>query len=219
MSSSTTRCGSPGASTSPATGRPPTRSTPPPLSSGSDTVLTLDTLNAARRDAFVALLEGIYEHSPWIAQAAWAARPFASLAALKHALARVVREAPGDAQLALIRAHPELAGKAMVSKALTAESTGEQSRAGLTDCTPAEFAQLQQLNADYNARFGFPFILAVRGPRGTGLSRREIIDTFARRLHGSPAFERAECLRQIHRIAEIRLNDKFGVVPLQGQQA
>ena len=79
--------------------------------------------------------------------------------------------APADEQLGLIRAHPELAGKAMVSKTLTAESTNEQGKAGLTDCTPEEFAKIQQLNADYNAKFGFPFILAVRGPRGTGLSQ------------------------------------------------
>ena len=80
----------------------------------------------------------------------------------------------------------------MVSKSLTAESTHEQGKAGLTDCTPEEFAKIQQLNADYNAKFGFPFILAVRGPRGTGLSRREIIDTFERRLHNHPDFELAE---------------------------
>jgi N-carbamoyl-L-amino-acid hydrolase len=92
----------------------------------------------------------------------------------------LARPAAGPA--GLIRAHPELAGKAMVAKTLTAESTNEQNKAGLTDCTPEEFARIQQLNADYNARFGFPFILAVRGPRGLGLSKAEIIDTFARRL-------------------------------------
>ncbi|MFO1231912.1 MAG: M20/M25/M40 family metallo-hydrolase [Paenacidovorax caeni] len=96
------------------------------------------------------------------------------------------------------------------------ESTNEQSKAGLTQCTPEEFARIQQLNADYNARFGFPFILAVRGPRGTGLAKQEIIDTFARRLDNPPDFELAEALRNIHRIAEIRLNDKFGVVPQLG---
>ena len=99
---------------------------------------------------------------------------------------------------------------------LTAESTNEQSRAGLTHCTPEEFARLQQLNADYNARFGWPFILAVRGPRGTGLTRQQIIDTFARRLDNPADFELAECLRNIHRIAEIRLHDKFGTEPTQG---
>jgi N-carbamoyl-L-amino-acid hydrolase len=127
-----------------------------------------------------ALLDGLYEHSPWVAQAALAHRPFRSLAHLKHVMANVVRDAGTDKQLTLIRAHPELAGKAMVSKTLTAESTNEQGKAGLTDCTPEEFARIQQLNADYNAKFGFPFILAVRGPRGTGLDRHQIIDTFAR---------------------------------------
>jgi N-carbamoyl-L-amino-acid hydrolase len=183
------------------------------------TMLTADRLNKARQAEFVASLDGVYEHSPWIAEAAWARRPFSSLAALKVALAQVVREAPADRQLALIRAHPELAGKAMVAQALTAESSGEQQAAGLTRCTPEEFDTLQRLNAAYNGKFGFPFILAVRGPRGLGLTRREIIETFTRRLDNTPAFERAECLRQIHRIAEIRLNDKFGVVPLQGRQA
>jgi len=180
--------------------------------------LTIEQLNAAPPDAFVALLDGTYEHSPWIAERAAALRPFTSLAHLKHALVSVVRGAGTELQLALIRAHPELAGKAMVSKSLTAESTNEQGKAGLTDCTPAEFAQLQQLNADYNARFGFPFILAVRGPRGLGLGRHEIIATFARRLGQPVDVEREECLRNIHRIAEIRLNDKFGVSPDLGNR-
>ncbi|KLN52332.1 2-oxo-4-hydroxy-4-carboxy-5-ureidoimidazoline decarboxylase [Variovorax paradoxus] len=171
---------------------------------------TLDQLNAATPGDALALLDGTYEHSPWIAQRALAARPFRSLAHLKHALVKAVAAASADEQLGLIRAHPELAGKAMVSKTLTAESTHEQGKAGLTDCTPEEFAKIQQLNADYNAKFGFPFILAVRGPRGTGLSKREIIDTFERRLHHHPAFELGEALRNIHRIAEIRLDDKFG---------
>jgi N-carbamoyl-L-amino-acid hydrolase len=178
--------------------------------------LTLEQLNAASLDEAAVMLDGLYEHSPWIVRAALAQRPFASLATLKHACAQVVTRGTRDQQLALIRAHPELAGKAMVSQSLTAESTGEQSRAGLTHCTPAEFETLQKLNADYNAKFGFPFILAVRGPRGTGLTRAQIIETFARRLANPPAFELAECLRNIHRIAEIRLNDKFGVEPVLG---
>jgi len=178
--------------------------------------LTLEHLNAAPAHEAAALLDGLYEHSPWIVEAALSERPFVSLAALKHAAARVVTQATRDQQLALIRAHPELAGKAMVSQRLTAESTGEQSRAGLTHCTPTEFETLQQLNADYNAKFGFPFILAVLGPRGTGLTRTQIIETFSRRLAHTPAFELAECLRNIHRIAEIRLNDKFSIEPTLG---
>ena len=149
-------------------------------------MITLEQLNAATQAEFTALLDGTYEHSPWIAESAWNRRPFASLAALKRALVEVLNEAGVEAQLKLIRAHPELAGKAMVSKTLTAESTNEQGKAGLTDCTPQEFATLQQLNADYNARFGFPFILAVRGPRGLGLGKAEIIATFARRLEQPP---------------------------------
>jgi N-carbamoyl-L-amino-acid hydrolase len=180
--------------------------------------ISLDTLNAAPQAEFTALLDGTYEHSPWIAAAAWSRRPFVSLAALKLALVNAVRDAGREAQLALIRAHPELAGKAMVSQTLTAESSHEQGRAGLTACTPEEFALIQRLNADYNARFGWPFILAVRGARGLGLSKAEIIATFQRRLAGHPDFEFAECLRNIHRIAEIRLDDKFGFTPERGQQ-
>jgi len=180
--------------------------------------MTLAQLNTAAPADAVALLAGTYEHSPWIVEGALPRRPFASLAQLKLALVEVVRAAGRDAQIALIRAHPELAGKAMVTKTLTAESTHEQGKAGLTECTPQEFARIQQLNADYNARFGFPFILAVRGPRGTGLTKAEIIGTFARRLDNHPDYELAECLRNIHRIAEIRLNDKFGHVPALGNQ-
>ncbi|MBT9492221.1 MAG: 2-oxo-4-hydroxy-4-carboxy-5-ureidoimidazoline decarboxylase [Paucibacter sp.] len=181
-------------------------------------LVNLARLNTASKAEFVQLLAGTYEHSPWVAEAAYAASPFASLASLKLALATAVREAGRDQQLALIGAHPELAGRAMVSQALTAESSDEQGRAGLNNCSPAEFAQIQRLNADYSAKFGWPFILAVRGPRGMGLSRAEIIATFERRLQGHADYELAECLRNIHRIAEIRLNDKFGHSPALGNQ-
>jgi N-carbamoyl-L-amino-acid hydrolase len=182
-------------------------------------MLDLDTINHAGQAEFVALLDGVYEHSPWIAEAAWARRPqqgFVTLAALRQALVAAVRDASRKARLALLRAHPELAGKAMVRGALTAESTNEQNTAGLTHCTPEDFARLQQLNADYNARFGWPFILAARGPRGSGLSRAQIIAIFERRLANHPEFEFAECLRNVHRIAEIRLDDKFGGAPRLG---
>ena len=180
--------------------------------------LTLEQLNSASHADAALMLDGLYEHSPWIAEQALAQRPFTSLAHLKHAMCEVLAHAGRDAQLGLIRAHPELAGKAMVSKTLTAESTNEQTKAGLTDCTPDEFAKIQKLNADYNAKFGWPFILAVRGPRGVGYNKQQIIDAFERRLHGHPEFELAECLRNIHRIVEIRLNDKFGVEPTLGHQ-
>ncbi len=181
-------------------------------------LITLQDINSLPRLEAAALLQGLYEHSDWIAEHALEARPFVSAAALKYAMVQVLQRAGRDAQIALVRAHPELAGKAMVSKSLTAESTNEQSKAGLTDCTPEEFAHIQQLNADYNAKFGFPFILAVRGPRGTGLTRQQIIHTFERRLHNHPDYELAECLRNIHRIVEIRLNDKLGFQPTLGNE-
>jgi N-carbamoyl-L-amino-acid hydrolase len=178
-------------------------------------MLTLHALNNATEGEFIGLLDGVYENSPWIAEQAWFARPFASLAALKLALVHAVRDATPEMQLALVRAHPELAGKAMV---LTAESADEQGRAGLTHCTPEEFETIQRLNTAYRHQFGWPFILAVRGPRGSGLSRHEIIATFERRLANPRDFELQECLRNVHRIAELRLDDKFGFVPELGNQ-
>ncbi|MBB5205350.1 N-carbamoyl-L-amino-acid hydrolase [Inhella inkyongensis] len=180
--------------------------------------MDLKTLNQSEPAALLTELGGLYEHSPWIVEGALAQRPFASLAAFKRACFEVLARATPEAQRALICAHPELAGKAMVAQQLTAESTDEQSRAGLTHCSPEEFATLQRLNTAYGQRFGWPFILAVRGPRGLGLSRSEIISTFERRLDGHPDFEFQECLRQIHRIAELRLAEKFGEDLSAGEQ-
>ena len=181
-------------------------------------MITLEQVNNASDAEALALLDGLYEHSPWIAEKALAARPFASLAQLKYAMTVVLRDAGKEAQIKLVQAHPELAGKAMVSQSLTVESSNEQSQAGLTNCTPAEFASIQKLNADYNAKFGFPFILAVRGPRGDGLSRQQIINSFERRLRNHPDIELGECLRNIHRVVELRLNDKFAVHPALGNE-
>ncbi|MGE8321056.1 MAG: 2-oxo-4-hydroxy-4-carboxy-5-ureidoimidazoline decarboxylase [Comamonas sp.] len=177
---------------------------------------TLEQLNQASPAEAAQMLDGLYEHSPWIAEAALAQRPFQSLAQLKYAMVKVLADSSDQQKLDLIRAHPELAGKAMETNTLTAESTNEQSKAGLTNCTPEELAHIQQLNREYGARFGFPPVLAVRGPRGLGLPKAEIIATFERRLHNHPSFERDEALRNIHRIAEIRLNDKFGYEPTLG---
>ncbi|MCC2954218.1 allantoate amidohydrolase [Massilia sp. IC2-477] len=172
---------------------------------------TLSDLNTCEPGAFVEALRGIYEHSPWIAERAAGKRPFASLAALKLALQDVVTQADEDEQLALLRAHPELAGKAAIAGELTAESTGEQAASGLNRCSPDEYARLHELNARYSEKFGFPFILAVKGPTGRGLTRAAIIETFARRLKNTRPDEMLECLRQVHRIAEIRLNELLGV--------
>ena len=167
---------------------------------------TLSDLNNCDGATFVATLHGIYEHSPWIPERVVGARPFATPAALKLALQGAVAAATEAEQLGLIRAHPELAGKAALAGALTAESTQEQASSGLNQCSPEQYATLQKLNADYNAKFGFPFILAVKGPDGKGLPRDAVIATFGRRLKSQRADEMAECLRQIDRIAEIRIN-------------
>ena len=178
--------------------------------------ITLNQLNAASLDDAQKMLDGLYEHSPWIASAVLHQRPFVSLTQLKYAMAEIVAKSDRAAQLGLIRAHPELAGKAMVSNALTAESTHEQTKAGLTNCTPDELARIQALNSAYGSKFGFPFVLAVRGARALGLNKQEIFETFERRLANHPDFELAEALRNIHRIVEIRLNDKFGATPTLG---
>ena len=162
--------------------------------------MTLAELNALDRARFVALLGGVFEHSPWVAEAAWDRRPFASLDALHAAMNSVVSAATPERQLALIRAHPELAGKAAVRGELTADSTREQSGAGLTACTPEEFARLQALNREYNTRFGFPFIIAVGG-----LDRAAIIARFAQRVANDRDAELGEALAQIARIARLRL--------------
>ena len=180
--------------------------------------ITLQELNAAPSADAATMLSGLYEHSAWIAEKALAMRPFRSVAHLKHCMVRVLADAGRDAQLTLIRAHPELAGRAMVTNTLTVESTHEQNKAGLTQCTPSELQRIGELNAAYAAKFGFPFILAVRGPRGTGLTRTEILATFERRLYNHPAFELQECLRNIHRIVELRLNDTFGISPALGNE-
>ncbi|NMM38308.1 MAG: allantoate amidohydrolase [Glaciimonas sp.] len=172
--------------------------------------VTLTQLNTCDATNFVSALKGVYEHSPWVAQRAAAQRPFATLAALKLALQDGVKNASEAEQLGLIRAHPELAGKVALAGSLSTESRSEQARAGLNHCSPAELAALQQLNADYHAKFSFPFIVAVKGPDGFGLSRQTIIAIFKRRLRNQRADELAECLRQIGRIAELRLNDVLG---------
>jgi 2-oxo-4-hydroxy-4-carboxy-5-ureidoimidazoline decarboxylase len=163
---------------------------------------TLDQLNRISTDAFVAALSGIFEHSPWVAELAAGQRPFASIDALHHTMSNAVETAGEAKQLALINAHPELAGKAAVRGELTEESTREQSGAGLNLCTQEEFDRLQALNASYREKFGFPFILAVRG-----YDRHGIIANFEKRVNHSRAEELRESLDQIYRIARFRLDD------------
>ncbi|WP_322104006.1 2-oxo-4-hydroxy-4-carboxy-5-ureidoimidazoline decarboxylase [Paraburkholderia sp. J41] len=163
---------------------------------------TLEQLNHASADAFVATLSGIFEHSPWVAEAAARQRPFASIEALHRAMSQIVETAGEAKQLALINAHPELAGKAAVRGELTAESTREQSGAGLDQCTQAEFDKLHALNRQYREKFGFPFILAVRG-----YDRHGIIANFESRANNDRAQEVRASLDQIYRIARFRLDE------------
>ncbi len=163
--------------------------------------MTLAQINALDEAGFVRTLGGIFEHSPWVAQRAFAQRPFASVAALHAAMNGVVAKATPAEQFALLRAHPELAGKAAVRGELTADSTTEQSGAGLTACSPEEYGQLNELNRLYNAKFGFPFILAVKG-----YDRAGVIREFARRVQLDRADEMTECLAQVSRIARLRLD-------------
>ena len=165
--------------------------------------MTLAELNALDARGFVAALDGVFEHSPWIAARTYAARPFASIEALHRALIDTVRRAGEDERLALLRAHPELAGKAAIAGELTTASADEQASAGLGACTPEEFARIGELNRRYNARFDFPFIVAVRG-----LDRRRILETFAHRVERARDEEFAEALTQVARIARLRLDER-----------
>jgi len=162
--------------------------------------MTLDDVNRLDQADFVRRLGSIIEHSPWIADATWHERPFASVDALHAAMVGALASAPIDTQLAVIRAHPELAGKAAIRGEMTADSIDEQGSAGLTQCSPKEFARLSALNRGYNAKFGFPFIIAVKG-----LDRATIIERFAARLDNDRATEFNEALAQIARISRLRL--------------
>lgn len=162
--------------------------------------IKLDDLNRMDAKAFTTALAQVFEHAPWVAARTAGARPFASRAALRDAMMTVVRDASADEQMALIRGHPELAGKAKV--ALTADSAREQKGAGLDRLTADEYARFHALNDSYRAKFGFPFIMAVKG-RG----KDDILAGFAARLDNARDTEIATALEQIGRIAGFRLAD------------
>lgn len=163
--------------------------------------MNIDALNALDRAAFVARLGGIFEHSPWVADEVWPLRPFAGLDDLHAAMCKAVVDAGDSAQLDLLRAHPQLAGKAALRGDLTADSAREQHGAGLDQCSAEEFAQLHALNAQYEQRFGFPFILAVRGH-----TRASILASLAARIGNAREDEFAEALHQVECIARFRLD-------------
>jgi allantoate deiminase/N-carbamoyl-L-amino-acid hydrolase len=165
-------------------------------------MIDLETLNYASEQEFVAALAPIFEHSPWVTARAAPLRPFASGIALHRALCEAVMQAPEAEQLALIRAHPQLAGRAAIGGDLTAASSGEQRRAGLADCMPLELERLNSLNAAYLSRLGFPFVLAVRGH-----TPQSVIAAMERRLSNEVGQELAVALREIFNIARFRLAD------------
>jgi 2-oxo-4-hydroxy-4-carboxy-5-ureidoimidazoline decarboxylase len=160
--------------------------------------MTILELNSCSRDRFVEQLSGIFEHSPWVAERAWAARPFAGIDALHAAMSAQVDAASHAEQLALLRAHPDLGTRARMSIA----SAGEQARAGLSSLTPDELQRLEQLNTLYRGRFEFPFIYAVKGA-----TKEDILRALQTRLAPSPEEEFAEALKQVYRIARFRLED------------
>ncbi len=150
---------------------------------------------------FIARYGGIYEHSPWVAERVLAIGIDTSDAALvARSMADIVDNAARDRQLELIRAHPDLAGKAQVAGELTAESTAEQASAGLDQCSQEEFERFQALNDAYREKFGFPFVMAVRDS-----SRDEILEAFAERLENDYELEFETALVEIHKIARLRL--------------
>ncbi|WP_020396371.1 2-oxo-4-hydroxy-4-carboxy-5-ureidoimidazoline decarboxylase [Thiolinea disciformis] len=163
---------------------------------------TIAALNALNPADFVKLLGGVYEHSPWVAERAYPARPFADREALLTAMCDSLAQASYEEQLALIRAHPDLAGKAALRGELTAASTNEQASAGLDQCSPEELARFHDLNTRYKDRFEFPFIMAVKNA-----TRQQILGGFETRLHNSKSEEFAMALSQINRIAMFRVND------------
>lgn len=167
--------------------------------------LSLQTLASLDRDAFVRELGAVFEHSPWVAERAFERRPFRDVAALHEAMVAVVDEAGEEAQLELIRAHPDLAGRAAVAGELTESSSREQAGAGLDRLSPEAYARFHRLNDAYRERFGFPFVLAVRGH-----TAHTILASFEERLANSPEAERVRALREIAAIARFRLDDRFG---------
>jgi len=160
-----------------------------------------DSLNAADKAEFVAALGAIYEHSPWMAEAVAGKRPFASLTALHDAMRGAVMAAEPARKLALINAHPDLAGKAARAGTMTADSKAEQGGAGLDRLSDAEFEKFHRLNTAYRGKFGFPFIVCVRRH-----GKESIFRQFEQRLANDAAAEQGAALQEIVRIAALRLD-------------
>jgi 2-oxo-4-hydroxy-4-carboxy-5-ureidoimidazoline decarboxylase len=161
----------------------------------------MDRINRMDRLAFLDTFGAVYEHSPWVAERALARRPFANRAALVAAMQTVVAEAPRETQLALIRAHPELAGREAAAGRLTAHSSGEQARLGLDALSRTEFRRMTELNRRYRDRHGFPCIIAL----ARHATRESVFAEFERRVGNATEAEIALALDQIGHIARGRL--------------
>lgn len=162
-------------------------------------MISLAAVNAMPPDDFAEAFGDVAEHSPWVAQGACSLRPFASRDAMIEAFGNVTLAASRDAQLALIRAHPDLATKAK----LTEDSTKEQAGAGLGTLSSDEFAEFTRLNELYKSKFGFPFIFAVKGA-----TKHQILASFGERVNNSPAVEFDTAIFQICRIFRFRIEDR-----------
>ena len=165
----------------------------------------MNSVNALDCAGFVAAVGGIFENSPWIAEAVWAKKPFASLDALHNAMTDHVQALPRTRKFELLHAHPELAGRQARLGAMTGDSVAEQAAAGLDRLSEAEAARFDALNQSYREKFGFPFIIAVRDH-----SRGSILEQFEKRLTNDMETEIANALGQALRIAWLRLDRAFG---------
>lgn len=165
--------------------------------------ISIEEVNALERDTFVARFGGLYEHSPWAAEAAADARPFSSRDELGGALAAVVEAASGERKMDLIRAHPDLAGKAAMAGDLTPESSGEQSSVGLDRLTPEEYEAFTRMNRAYREKFDMPMILCVR----EHANKESILRNAKERLGNTHEEEVEVALAEIHKIARLRLED------------
>ena len=172
-----------------------------------DTSVSLHELNTFDRQRFVSTLSAIYENSPWVAEAAAAGRPYASLSALHERMSGAVLEVDDSRKLTLLNAHPDLAGKAARAGTLTADSKTEQKDAGLDRLSEKEFNEFQRLNEAYRKKFGFPFIICVRRHTRDSLFRQ-----FDLRTKNDRAAERNAAMKEVIRIAALRLNQRIAAV-------
>ncbi len=175
--------------------------------------ITIEEVNSLDQEEFVEKFGPLFEHSPWVAERAWHERPFDSLTGLRGALDAAMYGAPEERQLDLIRAHPDLAGKAAIRGELTPESTREQASAGLDRLSPEEYERLNRLNEAYNEKFGFPLIFAVREH-----TKETILSGAEARLEHSREQEIETALGEIAKIADLRLQDLVERDRVQGRR-